>query len=139
MFERFIEFIPSLYCWHNLVIKPRFYLDLHSDPFWWSYEIYCSCKSIYKIWVSIIYTSIGRIVWENDLSYNVQKFSAECYFIERIYVYGIWVRISFLCSKSGRDQTDQDLWRLIEIVFANLFLKISLSLGCKFILISPRR
>ena len=54
MFELFIEFFPSLYCWHNLVIKTKFWVGLHSNLFCWSYEIYCSYKSIYKVWVSFI-------------------------------------------------------------------------------------
>ena len=73
MFELCIEFIPSLYCYHNLVIKPRFWIDLYSDLFCWSYVIYCSYKSIYEIWISIIYTSLGQIVWKNDLTYSFQK------------------------------------------------------------------
>ena len=101
------------------------------------------------------------------------------------YVYGIFVGMSFLCSKPGHDQKDQDrtdfvwcarkymvnkglsfisgpgwpcyylfqgmceansIYDLVRwgisllIVFAGLCLKISfLSLGCKFILMSPRR
>ena len=56
-----------------MVIKPRFWIDLYSDLFRWSYVIYCSYKSIYEIWISIIYTSLGQIVWKNDLTYSFQK------------------------------------------------------------------
>ena len=114
MFELFIEFMLSLYCLHNLVIKPRFWIGLHFDLFWWGYEIYCFYKPVHKIWVSIIHTSIGQIVWENDLSKN---FSAELF--GRIfsmneqkshYVYGILAGMSFLCSKSGHDQRETKIY-----------------------------
>ena len=103
----FIELFPSLYCRHNLVFKPRFWVGFYSNHFWWGYEIYCSYKSIYKIWLSIFYTSIGQIVREtisgrisktfrwNIFSMNEQKSH---------YVNTILVRMSFLCSKSGHDQ-----------------------------------
>ena len=34
------------------------------------------------------------------------------------YVYGILVEMSFLCSKSGYDKKDQDLWRLTDFVWS---------------------
>ena len=110
-------FISSLYCWHNFVIKPRFWVSLHSGPFYWGYEIFCSNKSMYKIRLSIIYTNTGQILWENNFaiefsnifwwktfSLGEQKFHS---------AYGI-VGMSFLISKSGRGQTGEDLWRLID-------------------------
>ena len=75
MFKLFIVY-PAFDYGHNLIIQIR----LHSDPFYLGYEIYCSYKSMYKIRVSIIYTSIGQEVWENDLSIY---FSAEYLFTER--------------------------------------------------------
>ena len=64
---------------------------------------------MYKIRVSIIYTSIGQEVWENDLSIY---FSAEYLFTERTKTsLCLWdsVREVFLLQQSGRGQMYQDL------------------------------
>ena len=52
--------------------------------------------------------SLGK----RSLSEFAKTFRGNTFFIERTknrYTYGIWVGMSFLCSKSGRDQIDQDL------------------------------
>ena len=129
MFELFIEFILSLYGWHNLVIKPRFWVDLHSDLFWWGYEIYCSYKSICKIWVNIIYTSIrsdslgkwSLLEFPKTFQWNTFSFNKQ----KPQYVYGILVGMSFLCSKSGHDQKDQDLYMTLDwLTLSDEFISI---------------
>ena len=113
MFKLFIVY-PAFDYGHNLIIKPKFWIGLHSDPFYLGYEIYCSYKSMYKIRVSIIYTSKGQEVWENDLSIY---FSAEYLFTERTKTsLCLWdsVREVFLLQQSGRGQMYQDLWCLID-------------------------
>ena len=127
MFKLFIEFISSLYCWHNLVIKPRFWFGLRSDPFWWGYEIYCSCKSICKIWVSIIYASIGLLEFPKTFSRNTFSLNEQ----KSHYIYGILVGMSFLFSKSGHDQKDQDLWRMADFVW--WVRKYMINKGCRLI------
>ena len=70
---------------------------------------------MYKIRVSIIYTSMGEIVWENDLSFRILEFSnifrRNTFSLrkQKYHVYGISVGIYSLCSESGRDQIGQDL------------------------------
>ena len=115
-----LEFIPSLYCWHNLVVGPRFWVGLHSDPFCRGCEIYCFCKSIYKIWGSIIYTSIGQIVWESNLSCIFQKPYKRGFFHWANKYLIIFMGCSLGCLSYAVNKIvirSSKIWRLIDWLF----------------------
>ena len=56
----------------------------------------------------------SKTFWWNTFSLSKQKSH---------YVYGVWVEVSFLYRKSGHDQRDKDLWRLINCNFGHNILE----------------
>lgn len=74
------NFFLFLHCWCNIIVKPRFWVEIHRNHFYQGYKINCLYKSIYKISLRIIYTSIGQVVWGDFFKFS-WNFPVECFFV----------------------------------------------------------
>ena len=79
MFKLFVEFIPSLYCWHNLVIKLRFWVGLHTDLLFFFFKFFSICtRKVFFEFVPVYLTTVFDRLFPISVSFvflNIESWS----------------------------------------------------------------